>query len=92
MTEGTRCIRCYVSGRVQGVFFRAATQKRARELGITGYARNLRDGKVEVYACGYGEQIDVLQRWLAEGPPDAQVTRLECKPAPLTPFEAFTTR
>ena len=44
--------RCHVSGRVQGVYFRASTWERARELGVTGYAKNLPDGRVEVLACG----------------------------------------
>jgi acylphosphatase len=46
------CRRCLVSGRVQGVFYRATVARRARELGIDGYARNLPDGRVEVLACG----------------------------------------
>ena len=46
------CNRCLVSGRVQGVFYRASAQQRAQELGVRGYARNLPDGRVEVLACG----------------------------------------
>ncbi|MGD8875746.1 MAG: acylphosphatase, partial [Gammaproteobacteria bacterium] len=45
-------MRCYVSGRVQGVFFRASTRDRARQLGLTGQASNLPDGRVEVIASG----------------------------------------
>lgn len=44
--------KCFVSGRVQGVFYRATVARRAAELGISGYARNLPDGRVEVLACG----------------------------------------
>ena len=44
--------RCLVAGRVQGVFYRASTRARAEALGVTGYARNLADGRVEVLACG----------------------------------------
>ena len=46
------CVRCLISGRVQGVFFRAATRNKAVELGLRGRARNLPDGRVEVIACG----------------------------------------
>ena len=46
------CKKCLVGGRVQGVFYRATAARRAQELGIHGYARNLADGRVEVLACG----------------------------------------
>ncbi|WNL47317.1 acylphosphatase [Dyella sp. BiH032] len=62
-----------VSGRVQGVFYRASTREQARALGLTGYARNLPDGAVEVLACGEAEAIAVLERWLWEGPAAARV-------------------
>ena len=62
-----------VSGRVQGVFFRASTQRVAQSLGVTGYAINLPDGNVEVLACGSLEQIDRLGDWLHEGPDMARV-------------------
>ncbi len=76
-----RCLRCYVSGRVQGVFFRAATQEKARELGLDGYARNLSDGRVEVLACGHEQAVADLRAWLWEGPPAAQVRDVTCEPA-----------
>ena len=69
--------RCYVSGRVQGVFFRAATLQRAFELGVTGYAKNLADGRVEVLACGEQGAVVQLCDWLWQGPPSAKVTRIE---------------
>ncbi len=62
-----------VSGRVQGVFYRASTREQALALGLTGYARNLPDGAVEVLACGEAESIVALERWLWEGPAAAQV-------------------
>lgn len=67
------CIHCYVSGRVQGVWFRASTQEKAKELGLTGWARNLPDGRVEVLACGDKEKIAELHQWLHQGPELAKV-------------------
>jgi acylphosphatase len=73
------CRRCYVSGRVQGVFFRASTQQQAAKLGLDGHARNLPDGRVEVLACGDSVQLDALCEWLQTGPPQAQVSDVQCE-------------
>ena len=73
------CERCFVSGRVQGVFFRVSTQSKAHDLGITGYARNLPDGRVEVLACGDKKKIKELKDWLWEGPVHASVDNVECE-------------
>ena len=69
--------RCFVAGRVQGVFYRASTRQRAIDLGVTGYARNLADGRVEVLACGEPTAVDALCDWLWTGPPSAQVAAVE---------------
>ena len=69
--------RCKVSGRVQGVYYRASAQQRARELGISGHAINLADGSVEVLACGAQAQVDALIEWLWVGPAAAKVTAVE---------------
>jgi acylphosphatase len=68
------CVRCYVAGLVQGVFFRASTREQALRLGLTGYARNLPDGRVEVLVCGAQQGVAELQDWLRVGPPHARVT------------------
>ena len=68
-----KCRRFLVSGRVQGVFFRASTQARATELGLRGHAKNLSDGRVEVVACGTPGMLDELEIWLRHGPPLAVV-------------------
>jgi acylphosphatase len=73
------CRRCYVSGRVQGVFYRASTREEARRLGVTGYARNLSDGRVEVLACGEPSAVQSLCDWLLSGPPAARVSDLRCE-------------
>jgi acylphosphatase len=70
--------RCYVSGRVQGVFFRASTRERAQQLGCRGYARNLADGRVEVLAVGEPSAVDALTEWLWRGPPAAHVQNVQC--------------
>jgi acylphosphatase len=68
--------RCLVSGRVQGVYYRASAQQRARAAGIAGHARNLEDGRVEVLV--YGEERRVLEfiDWLWIGPSAAKVTHV----------------
>jgi acylphosphatase len=65
--------RCLVAGRVQGVFYRASTRARADVLGVTGYARNLPDGRVEVLACGNEEAVTALCDWLWRGSPASSV-------------------
>ena len=83
------CVRFVVSGRVQGVFFRASTREEALRLGLTGHARNLPDGNVEVVACGDDAALAQLERWLALGPPLAQVIRVERSAADITVPERF---
>lgn len=66
-----------MSGRVQGVFYRASTRQRALELGCSGYAHNLPDGRVEVLAKGEEAAVQALVAWLSQGPPAAQVSHVE---------------
>ncbi|KAB2926257.1 MAG: acylphosphatase [Candidatus Contendobacter sp.] len=70
----TLCLRCYVSGRVQGVGFRYATAEKALNLGVTGYVRNLPDRRVEVLACGEERAVNALRNWLWQGPQLARVS------------------
>lgn len=65
-----------VAGKVQGVFFRASTRERAQALGLTGFARNLADGSVDVLAVGKSEAINQLEAWLRQGPSRAEVSQL----------------
>ena len=71
------CVRALVTGKVQGVFYRRATQEQALQLGITGYAKNLHDGRVEVLLCGHPDAVKRLSEWLWQGPDGAQVTHVE---------------
>ncbi|HEY3808372.1 MAG TPA: acylphosphatase [Steroidobacteraceae bacterium] len=68
--------RCLVSGRVQGVFYRASAAERARAAGITGHARNLPDGRVEVLACGPDQAVEEFIAWLWIGPAAAKVAEV----------------
>lgn len=72
--------RFLVSGRVQGVFFRASTLEQAVALGLSGHARNLPDGRVEVLAVGDDPALDALARWLHTGPPMARVDGVSVMP------------
>ena len=81
--------RCLVSGRVQGVFFRAHTRDKALGLGLTGSARNLPDGRVEVVVCGPADRVATFCDWLWEGPPMARVDAVDCESAPGTPTGGF---
>ena len=65
--------RFIVSGKVQGVFYRASTREQALTLGIAGHAMNRPDGTVEVLASGDADALDVLERWLRHGPAGARV-------------------
>ncbi len=85
----TICKLCLVSGTVQGVFYRASTRFEAEQLNITGYAKNLSDGRVEVYACGDPDNVAQLVEWLRKGPAGASVTGVSCEPAPLQELSDF---
>jgi acylphosphatase len=64
---------CFVTGKVQGVWFRASTQDEANTLGLTGWTCNLSDGRVEVFAFGEKEHLLMLFEWLKKGPKLARV-------------------
>lgn len=66
-------LRVWVSGRVQGVFFRDATRRRALELGLTGWVRNLPDGRVEALFCGPRPACEAALGFVRSGPPAARV-------------------
>jgi acylphosphatase len=75
------CKKCLIGGRVQGVFYRATAARRARELGIHGYARNLADGRVEVLACGDEDTVSAFVKWLWIGSSASKVTSVEVRDA-----------
>jgi len=85
------CMRCVVAGRVQGVFFRATTRRQAQDLGLTGHAHNLPDGRVEVLVCGHPEAVKQLTEWLRRGPSGAVVTGVSGEPVAYRTLSGFTT-
>ena len=84
--------RCVVSGKVQGVWFRASAKREADRLGVTGYAKNLTDGSVEVLACSDADAVAALIEWLHAGPPMARVAKVEVEEAAVAAPAAFETR
>ena len=78
-----------VSGRVQGVFYRASAKAKADELGIVGFVQNLPDGKVYIEAEGADEKLDRFKTWCSEGPPRAQVEQVEIKEGELKNYTSF---
>ena len=88
---GELCRKALIEGRVQGVWYRGSTQKQALKLGISGWAKNLPDGRVEVLMCGAEEALDQLQIWLHKGPPMAKVTRVQVMDEEWQSFSGFST-
>lgn len=86
------CARFLVTGRVQGVFFRAATREQALRLDLGGHARNLPDGRVEVVASGSEDALTELEEWLWQGPPAARVEAVERETMPGQEMRGFVTR
>ena len=70
------CAHFTVSGHVQGVFFRATAREKALSLGLSGWAKNLPDGRVEVVVSGPADQVAKLEAWLREGPRQAEVAQV----------------
>lgn len=86
------CRHFLVSGRVQGVCYRASTESTAQRLGLTGWVRNLADGRVEVFACGDEAKLKELQQWLWQGPPQARIEQLVVQDVAAQVFPNFTIR
>ena len=87
-----KTLNCQVAGRVQGVFFRKETQQQAAALGLTGWVRNLPDGRVEVLASGEEQALQQLGVWLENGPALAKVTKLDQAYLEYQSFDSFTIR
>lgn len=70
-------VHCVIHGIVQGVFFRASTQREAQRLGLVGWVKNLPDGGVELMAEGPRVALDELATWCSQGPPGATVDAID---------------
>lgn len=77
-----KTVKVVVTGKVQGVWFRAHTRDRARELGLRGSVRNLADGGVEIVAQGKPEAVEALVDWARVGPPLAHVLSVRVEELP----------
>ena len=94
MSDDLIARRFFVSGRVQGVYFRASAAEQAKRLGLRGWALNLDDGRVEVLAIGAPAAVEQFAGWLASGPPWADVVGVESvvvEPATVESVTRFTT-
>ena len=86
------CRHFIISGRVQGVAFRAATLQAATRLGLTGWVRNLGNGDVEALACGEPSVLAEFERWLWQGPRAARVTAVQARDVATESFDDFEIR
>lgn len=84
-----RCVHGFVSGRVQGVGFRAFTRRKARAVNVSGWARNCADGRVEVLLCGDADAVDQVIAVIHRGPPHADVTAVELTEQPPQTLAGF---
>ena len=78
-----------ISGKVQGVFFRATAKKVAEENKVTGWIRNMENGNVEVFATGYKEDVERFIDWCKHGPPNAKVFDITITYIEETTFKEF---
>ena len=86
------CKRILITGRVQGVFFRASAKEMAERLGLSGEVRNLDNGMVEVIAYGPEDAVDRMVEWCRQGPPRAEVDSVEVTEVSDRVYEGFKVR
>ena len=85
------CVHAFISGRVQGVWYRAFTKEQAIKAGVNGWAKNLADGRVEVMLAGYHQDVEQVISTLYDGPALAKVTGIEKEILRYRDFEGFST-
>jgi acylphosphatase len=84
-----RTVHLIIKGKVQGVYYRASAEDVAREVGVTGWVKNMPDGNVEVIVSGSEERVEKFIEWCRKGPKNAEVTEVivnDSKEKPLTDF------
>ncbi|NOY68600.1 MAG: acylphosphatase [Deltaproteobacteria bacterium] len=88
-----KAVEALISGRVQGVCFRMETERAAEKLNLTGWVKNLPDGRVHALFEGKPEQVDAVLRWCEQGPPMARVDEVIVTQAPVTgAYDGFDIR
>ncbi|MFA0961430.1 acylphosphatase [Roseivirga sp. BDSF3-8] len=91
MTEGKH-LSIYITGRVQGVFYRKSTLEKARELGIKGWVKNLENGSVQIEAEGDHDKLESLVEWAKQGPDNAEVLQVKANESEWEGYENFEIR
>ncbi len=86
------CLHCFVSGRVQGVFYRREAHAQSLARGLTGWVKNTLDGRVELMLCGEESEVRAIEAWLWEGPRAAKVDHVASEVVPLEDFKQFEVR
>ncbi len=89
---GIEAVHIVVHGRVQGVWYRGSAQSFATERGLTGWAKNCPDGTVEIHVEGDRAHLDEFVKWCRQGPPQAEVTRINETPVPPKSMDKFFIR
>lgn len=84
-----KTVRVFISGIVQGVFFRAFIKENAENLGLTGYVRNLEDGRVEVVVEGYDNEVNKMIELCKKGPPHSKIKDIEIEKIGHQGFQEF---
>jgi len=85
-------VHVFVSGMVQGVFYRSWTEDTARQLGLSGWVRNLPDGRVEAVFEGQKSRVDRMVELCRKGPPHAKVDKVEARKERVSGFAGFEVR
>jgi len=85
------CLHGYVSGVVQGVWYRQSTRQQALAAGVSGWAKNLADGRVEVLLCGEDKAVSQVEHWLHRGPVRANVSSVESEVVGWQDIDGFET-
>ena len=86
---GAICLHVMISGHVQGVFFRRHAYEQAQTFNVTGWIKNLPDGRVEALICGEPESVELMREWIKHGPPAAKVTNVVVEEVPFEPHPKF---
>jgi acylphosphatase len=84
--------RIFVTGKVQGVWYRKSAVDKGNELGLAGFAKNMKDGSVLIEAEGAKERLDSFVRWCEQGPPMARVDEVRVDEASLSGYSGFVVK